>query len=561
MILILTYSSVEGAINIVNTNFKPQLTQFANGNYTHTVFCGVASDQMCIPCHDWSININNAYQTGNYDFEYVSMIIFNEAGQILNYEARNWSKRYDVYGFPTTIIDGNFSRLNGDVPGQLPGALDAAGNRTVANITASIDLIWLGNATVNITISITNNDNVAYDGFIDTFITENVSRYNTVGGLPFRFGFLDFAYYNESIYLNAGETFTNYTVWNGNEHEDNQGNNFGDVTKANLQVTMTVNSKNTGYVDETTTAYFPNIPPNSPSNPNPADGETDVSINALLSWTCSDPENDPLNYDVYYGDINPPPLVVSNQSSAIYDPVNIDFYTTYYWKIIAWDNRDASNESPIWSFTTMENNPPITPAQPSGPIQGYTEQNLVYSTSTYDPDEDQIYYWFDWGDGASTGWLGPYLSNETIFQNHVWSESGIYQVMVKAKDIYDAESNWSEPLEVNISEPEIPQLKIFLVESGVFRITVFIQNVGSVEATDINWNISFLTGEIIFGRQSEGKIKSLPPGAFTTINSKFIFGRGKSNIVVGLEKEGEVIDIKTTEAYLFLFGFFIWVLS
>ena len=35
-----------------------------------------------------------------------------------------------------------------------------------------------------------------------------------------------------------------------------------------------------------------NDAPNEPSNPNPANGESDVPINTCLSWTCDDPDGD-----------------------------------------------------------------------------------------------------------------------------------------------------------------------------------------------------------------------------------------------------------------------------
>jgi DNA-binding XRE family transcriptional regulator len=34
--------------------------------------------------------------------------------------------------------------------------------------------------------------------------------------------------------------------------------------------------------------------------PSPLDGSTDVSLSPTLSWSCNDPENDPMTYDVYW---------------------------------------------------------------------------------------------------------------------------------------------------------------------------------------------------------------------------------------------------------------------
>jgi len=97
-----------------------------------------------------------------------------------------------------------------------------------------------------------------------------------------------------------------------------------------------------------------NHPPNTPSNPDPEDDETDVDINADLSWTGGDPDScDTVTYDIYFGTTSPPPKVVSNQSGITYDPPGtMNYSTTYYWQIVAWDNHGASTAGPIWSFTT-----------------------------------------------------------------------------------------------------------------------------------------------------------------------------------------------------------------
>ena len=76
-----------------------------------------------------------------------------------------------------------------------------------------------------------------------------------------------------------------------------------------------------------------NTAPNSPSNPDPYDGETGVDINHDLSWSCSDPDGDTLTYDVYFeaGDSTPDVLVSNDQSSTTYDPGTMSYSTHYYW--------------------------------------------------------------------------------------------------------------------------------------------------------------------------------------------------------------------------------------
>ncbi|MBN3036181.1 MAG: hypothetical protein JW861_11390 [Bacteroidales bacterium] len=98
-----------------------------------------------------------------------------------------------------------------------------------------------------------------------------------------------------------------------------------------------------------------NQPPYPPENPNPSDGASDQSINVQLSWSCTDPENDPLSFDVYFGTINPPSQVSSGLTVATYDPGTLSYSTTYYWKIVAHDDHGNMTEGMVWTFSTMSN--------------------------------------------------------------------------------------------------------------------------------------------------------------------------------------------------------------
>jgi len=96
------------------------------------------------------------------------------------------------------------------------------------------------------------------------------------------------------------------------------------------------------------------------------------------------------------------------------------------------------------------NSPPNKPAKPSGPAKGKVGTTYTYSSSTTDIDGDQLMYWFDWGDGTNSGWVGPFASGVTASANHAWTTKGTYAIKVKAKDTSAAESVWSDPLSVSM---------------------------------------------------------------------------------------------------------------
>ena len=196
------------------------------------------------------------------------------------------------------------------------------------------------------------------------------------------------------------------------------------------------------------------LPPFIPKNPHPENNTVDVPINTVLRWTGGDPDGaDLVTYDVYLGIGLPIQKVASNISMTSYNPGILEDYLTYMWRIVAWDNLSLSTKGPVWHFTTSDttNHPPIKPNQPTGVANGNRGYQYTYSTITIDPDGPQtLYYLWDWGDGNYSGWLGPYDSGVTCEAKHAWNGTGNYSIKVKAKDIHDFESDWSDPFPITI---------------------------------------------------------------------------------------------------------------
>ncbi|MEM4258125.1 MAG: NosD domain-containing protein [Candidatus Thermoplasmatota archaeon] len=109
----------------------------------------------------------------------------------------------------------------------------------------------------------------------------------------------------------------------------------------------------------------PNNAPLTPSNPVPADGETDVVMmddTVILRWYGGDQDStDQVRYHISFG-VDPNnwqyaaatswwPATMTGPFDANLG-ILIDPSTTYYWKIVAEDNHGATTEGPLWSFTT-----------------------------------------------------------------------------------------------------------------------------------------------------------------------------------------------------------------
>jgi hypothetical protein len=85
------------------------------------------------------------------------------------------------------------------------------------------------------------------------------------------------------------------------------------------------------------------------------------------------------------------------------------------------------------------------PAKPTitGPAKGKIGVMYNYTVKATDAENQQVEYFIDWGDGNTTGWLGPYSSSEQITVNHTWQTKATFSVKAKAKDTLDAESEWA----------------------------------------------------------------------------------------------------------------------
>jgi len=94
-----------------------------------------------------------------------------------------------------------------------------------------------------------------------------------------------------------------------------------------------------------------------------------------------------------------------------------------------------------YAETLLENSPP-TPPDIKGPCKGIPEVDYDFVFVAHDPDEDEIWYYINWGDEDIEEWIGPYSSGEEIKLNHSWSENGRYFIKSRVKDSRNQESSW-----------------------------------------------------------------------------------------------------------------------
>ena len=196
----------------------------------------------------------------------------------------------------------------------------------------------------------------------------------------------------------------------------------------------------------------------------------------------------------------------------------------------------------------ISNAAPDDPEQPDGPQDGVVNNEYTYNTTTNDPEGDEIYYMWDWGDGTFSEWLGPYISGEEAFASKMWDEIGQYYVQVKAKDVIGAESDWSSPLVVDIVDT--PILEIGEITGGL-KINAVVKNSGA-DAVGVDTKITVDGGLVLFGKEKIGKIPFIETDGQAIISSDLILGFGNIQITIEASID-EVYASKTVDGFIFLF--------
>jgi len=267
-----------------------------------------------------------------------------------------------------------------------------------------------------------------------------------------------------------------------------------------------------GVIDEVT--VFKNSQGNQPPNVPTIDGPTTGTVGEEYSYTfvTADPDGEYVNYWIDWGDGNNTGWIGPYSSN---EEVNLKYIWSeegaYEIKAKA---KDIFHDESEWStlLVAMGNIPPDKPTI-KGPTNGKKGEKIEYTFDTTDLNGHDVRYYIDWGDGTNSEWTDYYNSGEEVTLNHTWSITGINIITAKAKDIYDAESEWSEPFAVTITQ------KSFIIG--------FITNMSSNgELTTINAKLLLYIGLDSHKSKlySSGEEILILNEYIGSISEKFIFG-------------------------------------
>lgn len=95
----------------------------------------------------------------------------------------------------------------------------------------------------------------------------------------------------------------------------------------------------------------------------------------------------------------------------------------------------------------LPNHPPDAPTL-EGPRTGAVGTPYYYTACASDPDGDDLYYTFDWGDGCMCTVACRFASGEPCTACHCWDTCSIYPVRACAADEHRCYGAWCDPVPV-----------------------------------------------------------------------------------------------------------------
>jgi hypothetical protein len=282
------------------------------------------------------------------------------------------------------------------------------------------------------------------------------------------------------------------------------------ATEGGMNVTVTKHN----YIPSKTITYATgsNVPPYQPNTPTPANTTTNVSLAADLSWNGGDPNpGNIVTYDVYFGTTAAPPRVINNQSGKTYDPGTMNYITTYYWRIIAWDNYGASTAGPLWRFTTKVNSPPVlgTPLPTNG--SAGNPLNFIWGIPINDPEGNTFSWSIQCSNGQVTSGAGAWNGTKSLALLGL-AYSIYYKVWVNASDPAGSGIYTRRWYTFTTVANQPPEFGLPTPANGSFSnplSLIWIIPINDPEGDLFSWSIQCSNGQVTNGSSASNGTKSL----------------------------------------------------
>ncbi len=299
---------------------------------THTILMELKAASNCGFCPDQENAIPNLVG----DFEYVTLAFQSYYGIGWNDAAEDREAELDEgEGFPTSYYDGGYTKVVGggdDAESEMQNALDSCATRTVADVDLDLSVYWLGDAEMDIELSVINTGSSTYDGHVRIYVTEIVSRWNNAEGAPFQQALLKIPK-DEDFSVSGSSTWDTTVTYDG----DTDG--YGDITSDNIRVIAAVFDQSTDYADDAISADpITNIAPSAEFSFAPLYPEEGETISFTDDSTDSDGSVVSWNWD--FGD---------GSTSTLQNPTHSYATNGYYTVSLSIEDDDGA----IDDYSTM----------------------------------------------------------------------------------------------------------------------------------------------------------------------------------------------------------------
>jgi len=132
---------------------------------------------------------------------------------------------------------------------------------------------------------------------------------------------------------------------------------------------------------------------------------------------------------------------------------NIEYGSLFTGWYTAWVEYDPES----YEWPDNYNSPYIVNID--GPTNGKKGDEYEYTFIATDPNELDLFYFIQWGDGEIEEWIGPFDSNSEMKINHTWNKRGSFIVTAMVKNTDNIGSQWST---LEVSMPKNKPINPFL---------------------------------------------------------------------------------------------------
>ncbi len=435
-------------------------TKAAPGDFEHFVIGEEFTATWCQYCPAAAEQLNDIYHNDGYEFYFVALICD------VNDKAADRMDDYPTAtGYPTVEFDGGYreeSGAQGD-KSAYQGAIEESGARSDTPISLELSMSYEGDSAINVKTNVRWDEdgtmvNPSQEVYLRVYITEIESRYINNDGEPYHFGFLDYAF-DEGLSLNPHEWWEGETTWVGSEHEDSNGDDFGDIDYENIAIIASVFNDEAGEDDYnlmTAGTIAPELEISAPADGSSQDGDFTLAATSQDSMESGDPTViSSVEYQLDDESWKNMPKKSGNDYEVEVDTSDLDD-GEHSLNVRTSDDKGTSCEKEI-SFTLSSEDTKAPEIRNAAPGQGDKVSGTVDISAEVTDDSDfTVDYkmneeaWQSMTRGSGDSYSARWDSTEVL--------DGDHKISIRAEDDYgnDAEKSMDitvENLELVISSP------------------------------------------------------------------------------------------------------------